>query len=63
MNKDQIKGAVKDATGKLQEKAGQVVGNPTQQLKGIHKQVQGKAQKVVGDLEEAVKDATPSNKP
>jgi uncharacterized protein YjbJ (UPF0337 family) len=57
MNKDQIKGTIKDAAGKVQEKTGQVIGSPEQELKGIQKQVAGKTQKSVGDLKEVVKDA------
>jgi uncharacterized protein YjbJ (UPF0337 family) len=57
MNKDQIKGTIKDAAGKVQEKTGQVIGSPEQELKGIQKQVSGKTQKAVGDLKEVVKDA------
>lgn len=58
MNKDQIKGAVKDVAGKVQQKAGELVNSPEQQAKGIAKQVEGKAQKKVGDVKEAVKDAS-----
>jgi uncharacterized protein YjbJ (UPF0337 family) len=57
MNKDQVKGAAKDAAGKVQEKAGQLVGSESQQAKGLGKQVEGKVQKGVGDVKEAVKDA------
>jgi uncharacterized protein YjbJ (UPF0337 family) len=57
MNKDQVKGAAKDAAGKVQEKAGQMVGSQSQQAKGLEKQVAGKVQKGVGDVKEAVKDA------
>ena len=57
MNKDQVKGAVKDAAGKVQEKAGHMVGSESQQAKGLQKQVEGKVQKGVGDVKEAVKDA------
>jgi len=56
MNKDQIKGAAKDAAGKLQQKAGEVVGSTSQQAKGLEKQVEGKVQKSVGDAREAAKD-------
>jgi len=56
MNKDQIKGAAKDAAGKLQQKAGEVVGSTSQQAKGLEKQVEGKVQKGVGDAREAAKD-------
>ena len=56
MNKDQVKGAIKDAAGKVQEKAGHVVGSTEQQRKGINKQVEGKTQKAVGDVKEVLKD-------
>ena len=55
MNTDQVKGAVKDAAGKVQQKAGEVTGSKTQQAKGIEKQVEGKAQKHVGDAKNAIK--------
>jgi uncharacterized protein YjbJ (UPF0337 family) len=57
MNKDQVKGTLKDVAGKAQEKAGQVVGSPEQQLKGIAKQVDGKTQKALGDIKEVVNDS------
>lgn len=57
MNKDQIKGAAKDAAGKVQQKAGELMGSREQQLKGQVKQVEGKIQKGFGDAKEAVKDA------
>ena len=58
MNKDQVKGAIKDAAGKVQEKAGALVGNPTQQVKGMAKQVEGKLQKKLGDVKDALSVAT-----
>lgn len=58
MNKDQIKGAVKDATGKIQQEVGKVTGNTEQQAKGLEKQVEGKVQKGVGNVKEAVDDAS-----
>ena len=57
MNKDQVKGAIKDAAGKVQEKTGEVIGSTEQQLKGLHKQAEGKTQKAVGDIKEVLKDA------
>lgn len=56
MNKDQVKGAVKDAAGKVQEQTGKLMGSTGQQLKGLNKQAEGKAQKAVGDVKEVVKD-------
>lgn len=57
MNTDQIKGTLKDAAGKVQQKAGELIDSPEQQAKGIAKQVEGKAQKKLGDVKEALKDA------
>lgn len=59
MNKDQVKGAVKDAAGKVQRKTGEAIGSPSQQAKGLAKQVEGKTQKAVGDVKESLKDDTP----
>jgi uncharacterized protein YjbJ (UPF0337 family) len=57
MNKDQVKGATKEAAGKVQEAAGKLVGSKEQQAKGLVKQVAGGAQKAYGNAKEAVKDA------
>jgi uncharacterized protein YjbJ (UPF0337 family) len=57
MNKDQVKGSIKDVAGKVQEKAGELTGSTDQQIKGIAKQVEGKTQKAVGDVKEVLKDA------
>ena len=39
----------------VQEKAGQVVGSTTQQAKGLAKEAEGKAQKGLGDVKDAVR--------
>jgi len=57
MNKNQVKGTVKDIAGKVQEESGKLVGNKEQQAKGLLKQVEGKAEKKLGDVKEIVKDA------
>ena len=57
MNKNQIEGSVKDVTGKLQQKVGEVTDNTNQQVKGVVKQIEGKVQKGVGDVEQAVDDS------
>lgn len=56
MHKDQVKGAVKDVAGKVQEKVGEAIGNTKQQVKGLEKQVEGKAQTAVGNIKESIKD-------
>jgi len=58
MNKNQVKGAVKDIAGKLQEEAGKLFGSKEQQVKGLKKQISGKAEKDFGDAKEVIKDAT-----
>jgi uncharacterized protein YjbJ (UPF0337 family) len=57
MNTDQIKGAVKEAAGKVQQKTGEVLNSPEQQVKGAAKQVEGNVQKNYGNAKEDVKDA------
>ncbi|MDB5757936.1 MAG: CsbD-like protein [Burkholderia sp.] len=56
MNKDQVKGAVKDAAGKVQTKAGEAMGSNKQQAKGMAKQAEGKVQKTVGNVKESGKN-------
>jgi uncharacterized protein YjbJ (UPF0337 family) len=57
MNKDQVKGMVKDIAGKVQEELGKLVGSKEQQAKGLGKQISGKVEKIYGDAKEDVKDA------
>ena len=57
MNKDQVKGTVKEAAGKVQQKTGEAIGSTEQQAKGLAKQGEGKVQKSVGNAKEVLKDA------
>jgi uncharacterized protein YjbJ (UPF0337 family) len=61
INKDQVDGRVKEAAGKVEEVAGRVTGNHTQEAKGAINKNLGAAQAKVGDVTEkakgAVKDA------
>jgi uncharacterized protein YjbJ (UPF0337 family) len=56
MNKDQAKGTIKVAAGKMQNKVGQAIGSESQQAKGVVRQVEGHLQKTVCDTKQAVKD-------
>jgi len=49
MNKDQVKGRMKEAAGKVEQKAGKATGSIKTQAKGLAKDVAGKVQKNVGD--------------
>jgi uncharacterized protein YjbJ (UPF0337 family) len=56
MNEDQIKGKAKDIGGKIQEKAGDLVGSSEQQAKGLAKQTEGKLQEKAGDAKDIIQD-------
>ena len=56
MNQDQVKGVAKDVAGKVQERAGKLVGSKEQQVRGLEKQISGKVQKTVGDARQTVED-------
>jgi uncharacterized protein YjbJ (UPF0337 family) len=58
MNKDQVKGRVKEARGKIKELAGKLVGNESLEAKGKVQKPLGKAQAKFGDVKQDVKDAT-----
>lgn len=57
MNKDQVKGRIENATGKLKEAAGKAVGNEKLQSEGLADQASGKVQSKLGDARQDVKDA------
>jgi uncharacterized protein YjbJ (UPF0337 family) len=48
MNKNQANGAVKEIAGKVQQEVGKLVGNNEQQVKGLSKQLSGKAENFTG---------------
>ena len=45
------------------QKVGEATGSTSQQVKGVGKQVEGKIQKGVGDVEEAAKDTERKSRP
>jgi uncharacterized protein YjbJ (UPF0337 family) len=57
INKDQVKGRLKEAAGKVQEAAGKAVGNETQEAKGKINKTLGVAQAKFGDMKEHVRDS------
>jgi uncharacterized protein YjbJ (UPF0337 family) len=57
INKDQVKGNVKEVGGKIEKEAGKMIGNPKMEAKGAKHELEGKVQTQVGNLKEAVKDA------
>jgi uncharacterized protein YjbJ (UPF0337 family) len=57
VNKDRIKGKMKDIEGGIERKAGELTDNPKTQLKGAAKQVEGKLQNALGQVKDAAKKA------
>ena len=54
MNKEQLKGSVKDVAGKAQREIGELTGSDKQQVKGLKNQAEGKIEKGIGKLKEAL---------
>jgi len=57
MNKDQVKGRIKEAQGKVKEVTGKAVGNKNLEQKGKVQQTVGKVQAGYGDLKNDIKKA------
>ena len=55
MDKDRIKGKVKDIAGRTERQAGEWTGSEEHQVKGLGKQVEGKVQNAMGKMKDAVK--------
>jgi uncharacterized protein YjbJ (UPF0337 family) len=57
MDKDRVKGAVNDAAGRAKRQVGEWTGDTNAQVEGSMQQLKGKAQKVVGNVKDAARDA------
>lgn len=57
MDKDRIKGAAKEAGGKIKEKTGKMVGNRQMEAEGVAKQMEGQVQNTAGKIKDAARDA------
>jgi uncharacterized protein YjbJ (UPF0337 family) len=55
MDKDRIKGKMKDVAGRVQRQTGEWTGDKEQQIKGASKQVEGKVQNIAGKVKDAMK--------
>ncbi len=60
MDKDRVKGKVKDIAGRVQRQAGEWTGNEDDQIKGAAKQVEGKVQNAWGKVKDAVNNSPKS---
>jgi len=52
MNKHQVRGAAKEAAGKVQKSVGKATANGTQTIKGTARELAGKAEKTYGDVKD-----------
>jgi uncharacterized protein YjbJ (UPF0337 family) len=57
MNKDQVKGRIDQAAGKIKEEAGDLVGNKKMEQEGRVEKNVGEGRAKLGDVKEDVKDA------
>jgi uncharacterized protein YjbJ (UPF0337 family) len=55
VNKAQVRGSAKYFVGKVQTEAGKLVGSTEQQAKGIKPEIEGIAQKDLGDENQSLK--------
>ncbi len=55
MNANQINGTIKSLVGKVQEQAGDLLGNRRQALRGLQRQVLGAAEKRLGDYQQSAR--------
>ena len=58
MDKDRVKGAINDTAGRAKRQVGEWTGNTDAQVEGAAQQIKGKAQKVVGSVKDAARDAS-----
>jgi uncharacterized protein YjbJ (UPF0337 family) len=58
MDRNRIKGALRQATGSVKEAVGRVIGDKKMQAKGTAEKTAGKVQEAVGRAEDAVRTAT-----
>lgn len=56
MDKDRVKGKVKDIEGRVQRQTGEWTGDEEQQIKGAGKQAEGKIQNTAGKVKDTARD-------
>jgi uncharacterized protein YjbJ (UPF0337 family) len=61
MDKDRVKGAMNDAAGRAKRQVGEWTGDTNAQVEGSMQQLKGKAQKAVGNIKDAARDADRQN--
>ena len=57
MDKDEVKGKLKDVSGRIERQAGEWTGDKKMQGEGAAKQAEGKIQNAFGKVKDAARDA------
>ena len=57
MDKDEVKGKLKDVSGRIERQAGEWTGDKEMQGEGAAKQAEGKVQNAFGKVKDAARDA------
>lgn len=58
MDKDRVKGTIDDAVGRTKRQVGEWTGDTNKQIEGAAQQIKGKAEKLSGNVKDAIRDAT-----
>ncbi|MCZ3376586.1 CsbD family protein [Rhizobium sp. AG207R] len=57
MDKNRVRGAVKEASGSIKEAAGKLTGNNRLKMEGAAEKVEGRIQAKVGKAKDAIRNA------
>lgn len=57
MNTNRVKGTTDEVAGIAKRKVGEIIGNPSLQVKGVAQQAKGKLENALGKAEDALDDA------
>jgi uncharacterized protein YjbJ (UPF0337 family) len=57
MNTDHVKGTIDEVVGSAKQKAGELIGNPSLQIKGLAQNAKGKIENALGKIEDASDEA------
>jgi uncharacterized protein YjbJ (UPF0337 family) len=55
MNKDEVKGKMKDVVGRAERKLGKVTGNMKTEARGVARQAEGKVQQIFGKAKDSIR--------
>jgi uncharacterized protein YjbJ (UPF0337 family) len=58
MNKDEVKGKMKNVAGRAERKLGKVTGNKKTEARGVVRQAEGKVQEIFGKVKDTIKKAS-----